>query len=63
MKTGIKYFFRTEREFNSVPDARDYQKEHPNTCPSILIMGYYIPQPVYHSWVPKWLIRLITTKL
>lgn len=55
------YFIRTEKTFDNLPDAMDAKKELEPYFPNLEI-GYYIPQPQYKSWVPNWIIRLITKK-
>ena len=57
-----KYFVRFKEDFDEAPKALRARinlmlKGHglPETT-----VGYYRPQPKYRSWVPKFLIRLIT---
>lgn len=57
------YFVRSIKEFETVPEAENFIKlmNHPAgpANPGIrLQVGYHMPQPIYKTWVPYWLIRL-----
>ena len=55
-KQGTKpYFFIRNRE--TYPDLTKIPKA---ALAPHLELGYYLPQPIYKSWVPNWVIRLIT---
>lgn len=58
-KNKPTYFIRFEKEYENYPDAQKVLKGNQIILSNIEI-GYYIPQPQYKSWVPNWLIRLIT---
>lgn len=47
-----KYFIRTQQEWNSIQEIPGMKSGY--------TLGYHIPQPKYKTWVPNWVIRLIT---
>ena len=51
------YFIRTKKEFENIPKA--VAELHSNHDTMTMTTGYHMPQPVYKSWVPNWVIRLI----
>ena len=64
MKTEKKpnYFLRFTRSWETIGEAESASKDLNQLYPLLPKneIGYYIPQPQYKSWVPNWLIRLIT---
>ena len=48
----IKYFIRSMAEWDSMADVPGLKQGY--------TMGYHKSQPEYKSWVPNWVIRLIT---
>ena len=55
------YTIALETGIKSLPDAHgkilNYKVKYPGIEPRVT---YYIPKDQYRSWVPNWLIRLIT---
>ena len=61
-KTKPYYFIRFKSEYDTITDAeRDFEflDNRLGIC-NIAQIGYHIPQPQYKSWVPNFLIKLIT---
>jgi hypothetical protein len=56
------YIIRTTKTFTNINDAREAKLELDQAYPlfPLLEVGYHIDQPTYKSWVPKWIINLIT---
>lgn len=52
------YFIRTKMEFDSISKAKSCL-QHLQDFDKNYEVGYHMPQPIYKSWVPKWVIRLI----
>ena len=61
MNKDIIYFVRTQRAFANLGDASDFMTEHGYSVSEHHI-GYYMPQPRYKTWIPFWVIDLITKK-
>ena len=63
MKTPT-YHIQFTKTFATVGDAHEAKAELDQAYPALpnLQVSYYIPQPEYKSWVPSWLIHLITKK-
>jgi len=59
METKPVYTIRLKRTFESFINANDFCHENSVNMNEFQI-SYHIPQPQYKSWVPNWLIRLIT---
>ena len=59
MQTPTHYNIKLKRNFKTIPDA---QKHLDNHCydQRIYEISYHMPQPKYKSWVPNFLIKLIT---
>ena len=54
------YFIRFKGEWDNIPEATNALEQMiDTTLLAGLHLGYHMPQPVYKSWVPKWVIRLI----
>ena len=51
------YFIRTKKGFENIPKAVAELNSNYDTM--LMTTGYHMPQPIYKSWVPKWVIRLI----
>ena len=56
----IVYFIRTSYEYKTVTEAQEFLNSI--TDSKELEIGYYMPQPQYKSWVPNFLIKLLTKK-
>lgn len=56
------YFVGFKMSFENINDATSYLTDMAwayNIDPRELEVGYYMEQPKYKKWVPKWLINLI----
>lgn len=63
MEKTKTYFIRFQESYDNLPEATNaLQKASDTTLLAGLHLGYYLPQPVYKSWVPNWIIRLITKR-
>lgn len=60
--TTPKYFVRTTKEFDTIIEAEHHQEllEEYTELQIRFNVGYHLPQPKYKSWVPRWMIKLIT---
>jgi hypothetical protein len=60
----MHYTIQFCKTFSSFPNAQEAKEELDQLYPDLpnIEISYYMPQPEYKSWVPIWLIRLITKK-
>ena len=56
----VKYFARTKEEFNSITEAEAHIKAYTKANGPDLVPGYYMEQYQFRSWVPNWVVRLLT---
>lgn len=61
-KNNPIYFIRSVNEYEDLESATSALKYYtnPKISPANYEIGSYIPPPRYKSWVPKFLIKLIT---
>ena len=52
------YYVRFIKSFDTVYEAKNYERQLPHK--TSIELGYHIPQPEYKTWVPKFIIKLIT---
>jgi len=64
MEKTKTYFIRFKPSFDTIPQVEREMEFLDNRLGigNLIKIGYYLPQPVYKSWVPNWIIRLITKR-